>query len=121
MAARIRRIRHDEDTRAKIKTSQLINRLTDHIDGKVELSNTQIRGIEILLNRTLPVLSSVEHTGNQQTGLSELLALASKQAAALEASAKRSQKPSEAAREEIPAKVGNHQGNTDTSPGKQLN
>lgn len=73
-----------EKTRDRIKTTMLVKRLEDHILGKVELSTSQVRGIEVLLNRTLPVLQSIEHTGEQQTGLSELLQLASKQAAALE-------------------------------------
>lgn len=59
MAARIRKIRHDDDTRLKIKVAQLINRLTDHAEGKVELSSTQVRSIEVLLRKALPDLSDV--------------------------------------------------------------
>jgi hypothetical protein len=51
---------HDERTRAKIQTSQLINRLILHVNGEVELSTTQVRAAEILLKKTLPDLSSVE-------------------------------------------------------------
>ena len=39
----------------------LLNRLTDHILGKVELSASQVRGIEVLLKKTLPDLSTVEY------------------------------------------------------------
>lgn len=60
MAARIKKIRHDEETRKKIQVSQLINRLNSHIDGKVELKPTQMRAIEILLNKSLPNLSDVK-------------------------------------------------------------
>lgn len=63
MAARKRRIRHDEDTRAKIQASQLINRLTDHALGKNEMTATQVQAARILLDRTLPALSQVEYTG----------------------------------------------------------
>lgn len=63
MAARIRKIRHDDETRAKIKTSQLINRLSKHVFGEVELTPTQVRCAEILLKKTIPDLSSVEHSG----------------------------------------------------------
>jgi hypothetical protein len=63
MAPRIRKIRHDEETRAKIQASQLVNRLTNHALGEVELSPTQVRAIEILLKKTLPDLSAVEHSG----------------------------------------------------------
>jgi len=58
MAAR-KKIRHDENTRLKIQAAQLINRLSDHANGKVELSATQVRAIEVLLRKTLPDLSDV--------------------------------------------------------------
>ena len=51
---------HDERTRAKIQTSQLINRLISHVNGEVELSSTQVRAAEVLLKKTLPDLSAVE-------------------------------------------------------------
>lgn len=60
MAARKLRIRHDEETRKKIQTTQLINRLTDHALGKIDLSPTQVRAIEVLIKKTLPDLSSIE-------------------------------------------------------------
>jgi hypothetical protein len=43
----------------KIQAAQLINRLTDHANGNVELSATQVRAIEVLLRKTLPDLSDV--------------------------------------------------------------
>lgn len=67
MPARIRKIRHDEDTRLKIKTTQLCNRLMSHAMGEVELSPTQIQAIKILLGKTLPDLQSVEHSGEIAT------------------------------------------------------
>jgi len=59
MAARTHRIRHDENTRLKIQAAQLINRLQDHATGKVDLTSTQVRAIEVLLRKTLPDLSDV--------------------------------------------------------------
>ena len=59
MAARKRAIRHDDNTRAKIQAAQLINRLTAHATGEIELSSTQVRAIEVLLRKTLPDLSDV--------------------------------------------------------------
>ena len=67
MAARTRKIRHDDETRAKIKTSQLINRLEDHVFGDVELSATQVSSALGLLRKTLPDLSNVEHSGELNT------------------------------------------------------
>lgn len=54
---------HQDDVRAKIQASQLINRLSDHALKDLELSQTQIKAIEILLRKSLPDLSSIELTG----------------------------------------------------------
>jgi hypothetical protein len=54
---------HQEDVRRKIQTSQLINRLTDHALGMVDLEATQVRAIEILLKKSIPDLSSMELMG----------------------------------------------------------
>lgn len=70
MAARVNKIRHDEETRAKIQTSQLLNRLNDHVFGvdgiPVEVSQTQMKAIEILLRKTLPDLSAVTVGGDPE-------------------------------------------------------
>jgi hypothetical protein len=50
---------HTEETRQKIQTSQLINRLTSHAFGEVELSTTQVKAIDILLKKALPDLQSI--------------------------------------------------------------
>src|SRR5580765_4270725 len=60
MAARNLKIRHDEETRAKIKTSQLLNRLQDHAFDKCDMSATQIRAAEICLRKTIPDLTATE-------------------------------------------------------------
>jgi hypothetical protein len=59
MAVR-KNLRHDEKTRAKIQTSQLINRLTAHALGEVEMSTSQVRAAEVLIRKTLPDLSAVD-------------------------------------------------------------
>ncbi|MGF6430892.1 MULTISPECIES: hypothetical protein [Bradyrhizobium] len=61
MAARSVKIRHDEETRAKIKTSQLINRLSDHVLGKVDMKPTQVTAALGLLRKTIPDLSAAEN------------------------------------------------------------
>jgi hypothetical protein len=61
MAARLDP-RHDARTRSKIQTSQLVNRLQDHIFGVAEISPTQMKAIEILLRKTLPDLTTVAMT-----------------------------------------------------------
>ena len=64
MAARTNKIRHDDETRAKIQTSQLINRLTDHVLGSVDMKPTQVTAALGLLKKTIPDLSQsdVNHT-----------------------------------------------------------
>ena len=49
-----------EQTRKRIKTSMIANRLMDHISGKCEMSATQVRAAEILLRKTLPDLSATD-------------------------------------------------------------
>lgn len=66
MAARVNKIRHDEETRAKIQTSQLLNRLNDHVFSEVEISQTQMKAIEILLRKTLPDLAAVQVSGDPE-------------------------------------------------------
>ena len=58
MAARLR-LKHQDEVRAKIQTSQLVNRLQDHSVGKNEMSTTQVRAAEILLRKTMPDLSAI--------------------------------------------------------------
>jgi hypothetical protein len=69
MAARKLRITHQDDVRKKIQCTQLINRLMGHIDGNLQLAPTQIRALEVLLNKSLPNLSDVrmDMTGNSVT------------------------------------------------------
>lgn len=67
MAARLRKL-HSDEVRQKIQTSQLINRLTDHALGDVELSATQVRSIEILLKKSIPDLSAISLEGAGENG-----------------------------------------------------
>jgi len=59
-----KKLSHDTETRTKIQTSQLINRLQDNAFGNIELTSGQLKSIEILLKKTLPDLQSIEHTGD---------------------------------------------------------
>lgn len=54
---------HDERTRAKIQTSQIINRLHEFVFGNVEMSSEQVQAAKILLGKTLPDLKQIEHSG----------------------------------------------------------
>lgn len=59
--AKRKQLWHPEDVRAKIQASQLINRLTDHINSPTPLmDSTQVTAAIKLLGKVLPDLSSVE-------------------------------------------------------------
>ena len=63
MAARTRKVQHDDETRRRIRTTQLLNRLKKHALGKLDLAPTQVKALEILLKKALPDLQAVEITG----------------------------------------------------------
>jgi hypothetical protein len=54
---------HDARTRAKIQTSQLLNRLQAFVNSKVELSPAQVTAALGLLRKTMPDLAAIEHSG----------------------------------------------------------
>lgn len=60
MAARKRKIRHDENTRDKIQASQIVNRLTKHILGEVDMPASAVTAALGLLRKVMPDLSSAE-------------------------------------------------------------
>ena len=54
---------HDARTRARIQTTQLINRLQMFINSKVELQPAQVTAALGLLRKTIPDLAAIEHSG----------------------------------------------------------
>jgi len=64
MAARMRKT-HQDDVRAKIQASQLINVLQNHALGiGAEVSPSRIKAIEVLLRKSMPDLQAMEMTGD---------------------------------------------------------
>jgi predicted transcriptional regulator len=63
MAVRLNK-RHQDSVISCIKSGQLVKRLQDHADGKIDLLPTQIKCAEILLRKTTPDLKAVDLTGN---------------------------------------------------------
>lgn len=59
MAAR-KNLNHDQRTRERIQTSQLVNRLEDHILSGKEMTATQVNAAKVLLGKTLPDLKQLE-------------------------------------------------------------
>ena len=62
MAARTRKIFHDQDTRARIKAAAIIKRLQDYALGSDPdaMSRSQVSAAVTLLNKVLPNLGSVD-------------------------------------------------------------
>lgn len=63
MAARLK-LRHQDDIRAKIKISNIIDRLEKHVAGEIEMTSSQVTSAKILLDKTMsnaPILA--EHSG----------------------------------------------------------
>lgn len=59
MAARKRKILHDEETRSRIQATQIVNRFMACLNGEVTLDPQQVSVGKALLNKVLPDLSSV--------------------------------------------------------------
>ncbi len=69
MAARTRRVELDKQWRERIQTSMLLNRLQNHVAGKLKLTATQIKAAEILLRKSVPDLSSTTIGGDPDNPL----------------------------------------------------
>lgn len=61
---------HDERTRAKIQTSQIINRLQSLVNGEIDMNPQQVNAANILLRKTLPDLTAVTMSGDAENPLS---------------------------------------------------
>lgn len=56
--------RHTEETRARIQAAQIIHRLEEHVLSRVPtMDNSQVNAAKALLNKVIPDLQSVAHTG----------------------------------------------------------
>jgi hypothetical protein len=61
---------HQKDS---ISATKIEQRLMDHADNKIELSSTQVRALEALLDRRKPKLSAVDNTVSVRESWSESL------------------------------------------------
>lgn len=69
MAARTRKIKHDDQTRSKIQAAQIINRFQACLMGKIELNRSQVSCGNTLLNKVLPDLQSTTLSGDPNNPL----------------------------------------------------
>jgi len=67
MPARTRKIRHDENTRAKIQAGNIITRLQKYISGEISMEGPAVTAALGLLRKVVPDLTSVEHSGEVTT------------------------------------------------------
>ena len=59
-----RKVSHSDMWRERIRGGVILRRLMDHVEGKIEMSSTQLKAAEILLRKVLPDLTSVEYKGS---------------------------------------------------------
>lgn len=60
MPARINKPLHDDKTKHLIRASQLLNRLTLHANGEIDLSPTQVNAARIVIGKVIPDLKAIE-------------------------------------------------------------
>ena len=58
-------VRLTEEHRAKIRTINILNALQEHVEGKREMSSTQVQAGLGLLKKCLPDLQAVQHSGEE--------------------------------------------------------
>lgn len=68
MAARLNR-RHSETVRLKIQASVLVERLHRVSDGSLSMTAQQLKATEILLDRSVPKLQNIQHSGDENNPL----------------------------------------------------
>lgn len=54
---------HSELVRDRIRTAMLLNRLTNFVTGRIEMSPHQVTAALGLLKKTVPDLQAIEHSG----------------------------------------------------------
>jgi len=69
MAARRRKILHDEQTKRRIRASQLLNRLEMFVNNRIEMSAAQVQAAKVVIGKSIPDLKAVEHTGEDEKPL----------------------------------------------------
>lgn len=70
MAARKLRPKHTDEIRNKIRASQLVNRLENHVFGEVEMNSTQVTAALGLLKKCVPDIQAIQHSGDSDNPIS---------------------------------------------------
>ena len=64
---------YPQRARERITGSKVLTRLIDHVEGKIELTNSQVNAARILLAKVLPDVRTTEITGSVQVTQTHLL------------------------------------------------
>ena len=64
MAARTRRTQLSEEWKEKIRAGVILDRLVKHVNGEIDMSNTQVRAADILLKKIVPDVARTEIAGD---------------------------------------------------------
>lgn len=62
MATRLNKF-HTADIRQKIQAAVIVERLHQHFMGELDMSASQLKAAEVLLDRSVAKLSQIAHTG----------------------------------------------------------
>jgi hypothetical protein len=65
------RLQHDDLTRKKIQSTQIVNRLNKHVlseDGDI-MTTSQVNAAKVLLNKVIPDLSNIDMAGQVDSTL----------------------------------------------------
>lgn len=65
MAAR-KTLRLTPEWKEKIRIGVILDRLSKHVDGDIEMSSTQIKAAEILLKKVVPDVARTEIAGDEE-------------------------------------------------------
>ena len=79
MAARLNK-RHQDMVREKIRASQLVNRLENHVFGEADMSSTQVNAALGLLKKCVPDMKATEHSGEVDIPISGTVRFIGKEA-----------------------------------------
>src|SRR3989304_5873529 len=60
-----KRLWQTDKTREKIRISMLVNRLQDHVEGKADMTSTQVKAASVLLSKVMPDLSAADITTHE--------------------------------------------------------
>ena len=63
MAARIRKTTLSDSWKEKIQAGVIMSRLLGHVNGEIEMSQSQVNAAKILLSKTVPDLNRAEIVG----------------------------------------------------------